>query len=261
MAERIRVGILGAGMAGKAHATAFSRLPDVDVTALWSRTRAHAEKVAGELNLTEAQVYDDWRELVEGAEVDVIAVTTPPMLRCAPVAMALERGLHVLVEKPLSIELGESQEMVRLAQGASTVTATCFDWRYSPGIQVGWREVQAGRIGRLLDIHMVNRVSNTPRAFLTRWPWEAETSTGFLGGVGSHSIDRIRFVAGTEFARLIGRVVPFCPRAGVRDALRCRHAPGRVHWGGIGPTLVHDDDGAVRVALGPPRGGGHPGSE
>ena len=221
MAERIRVGILGAGMAGKAHATAFSRLPDVEVTAFWSRTRAHAEKVAGELKLTGAQVYDDWRELVERAEVDVISVTTPPMLRRAPVEMALGRALHVLVEKPLSIELGESQEMIRLAQGAGTVTATCFNWRYSPGIQVAWREVQAGRIGRLLDIQQEGRLRISPRAWLTSWPWEPETGQGLLAAAGSHGIDRVRFLTGREYTRLVGRVVPFCLSAEREYTMDC----------------------------------------
>ena len=100
------------------------------------------------------QVYDDWQALIERAEVDVISVATPEFLRRAPVAMALERGRHVLVEKPFSIELEDAQEMVRLAEGAGTVTATGFVWRYAPGAQVARREVQAGRIGRILDIQM-----------------------------------------------------------------------------------------------------------
>ena len=133
MTDTIRVGILGAGSAGTGHATAFSKLPGVEVTALWSRTRARAEGLASKLHLDGATVYDDWKDLIERAGVDVIGVATPEFLRRAPVAMALERGCHVLVEKPFSIELADAQEMVRLAEGAGTVTATCFTWRYAPG--------------------------------------------------------------------------------------------------------------------------------
>ena len=139
MTERVRVGILGAGNAGKGHATAFSQLSDVEVVALWSRTRARAEGLAGQLNLEGVQVYDDWQALVERAEVDVISVATPEFLRRAPVTMALERGRHVLVEKPFSIELADAQEMVRTADKARTVTAICFVWRYAPDTQVARR--------------------------------------------------------------------------------------------------------------------------
>jgi predicted dehydrogenase len=196
-------------MAGEGHAVAFSGLPDVEVTALWSRTRARVEGLLDRLHLEGVHVYDDWQDLIEQAELDVISIATPPMLRRAPFVVALEHGRHVLVEKPLSNELAEAQEMARLAQDASTVTATCFNWRYSPAVQVAWREVQAGRIGRLLDICMESRFRMSPRAFLERWPWQPDASSGLLAGVGSHGIDRIRFLTGCEFTRLVGRVLPF----------------------------------------------------
>ena len=64
MAETLRVGILGAGGAGTAHAVAFSRLPDVNVTALCSRTRTRAEALAGQLGQPGIQVYDGWQDLM-----------------------------------------------------------------------------------------------------------------------------------------------------------------------------------------------------
>ena len=128
-----------AGGAGTAHAVAFSRLPDVEVTALWSRTRTRAEALAGQLGHPGLQVYDGWQDLIERAEVDVISVATPEVLRRAPVALALAQGRHVLVEKPLSVELADAREMVRLAQDTGRVTATCFVWRDAPGSQVARR--------------------------------------------------------------------------------------------------------------------------
>jgi len=221
MAETIRVGILGAGNAGTGHATAFSQLPDVEVGALWSRTRARAEALAGRLNLDGVQVYDDWQNLIEQAEVDVVAIATPEFLRRVPVAMALERGYHVLVEKPFSIELADAQEMVRLAQRANTVTATCFNWRYAPGAQTARREVQAGRIGRILDIQMEWRFGMTPRQCLEWLPWAADVSTGSLGAGGSHEFDRARFLTGCEFTHLVGRVSPVCLSQEPEHAVSC----------------------------------------
>lgn len=208
MAELIRVGILGAGGAGTAHASAFSQLEAVQVTALWSRTRVRAEELVGRLQLEGVQVFDRWQDLIERAEVDVISVATPEILRREPVTMALERGRHLLVEKPLSIELADAQEMTRLAQDASTVTATCFNWRYSPGTQLAWREVQAERIGPIRDISMEWRFGMSPRQVLGWLPWTADVSTGILGAGGSHEFDRARFLTGCEFARVVGRVLP-----------------------------------------------------
>lgn len=221
MAKRVRVGILGAGNAGTSHATAFSQLPGVEVVALWSRTRARSEDLAGQLHLEGAQIYNDWQALIERAEVDVISVATPEFLRRAPVTLALEHGCHVLVEKPFSIELADAQEMVRLAENAGTVTATCFIWRYSAGAQVTRREVQAGRLGRILDIQMEWRLGMTPRQLVGWLPWATEVRTGLLGAGGSHEFDRARFLTGCEFESVVGRVSAACLSQEPEYALEC----------------------------------------
>jgi predicted dehydrogenase len=256
------VGILGAGNAGTGHATAFSQLPDVEVTALWSRTRARAEGLAGQLHLEGVQVYEDWQALIEQAEVDVISVATPEFLRRAPVTMALERERHVLVEKPFSIELADAQAMVRLSEGAGTVTATCFIWRYAPGAQVARREVQAGRIGQLLDIQMEWRFGATPRQVLLFNPWGKEVRTGLLGVGGSHEFDRARFLTGCEFESIVGRVSTACLSQepeyaidcgaymllaeltdGVLAQFRCTLTTGQSEWS----LLVHGERGTLHV--------------
>lgn len=265
MAERIRAGILGAGTAGTGHATAFSQLPEVEVAALWSRTRARAEGLASRLHLEGAQVYDDWQELIERAEVDAISVATPETLRRGPVTMALERGCHVLVEKPISIELSDACEMVRLAEVAGTVTATGFVWRYAPANQVVWREVQAGRLGRLLDIQMEWRFRGTPRQYFEWLPWAADVPTGGLGSAGSHEFDRARFLTGCEFEHLVGRVLPFCLSRepeyvarcgaymllaeltdGVLGQFRCTYTTGQPER----TLFLHGEEGTLQVTQG-----------
>jgi len=215
-----------------------------------------------QLDLEGVQVYDDWQELIERAEVDVVSVATPEFLRRAPVAMALERGRHVLVEKPISIELADAQEMVRLAEGVGTVTATCFVWRYAPENQVAWREVQAGRIGRLLDIQMEWRFRGTPRQFFEWLPWAAGVSTGGLGSAGSHEFDRARFLTGCDFEHLVGRVLPFCLSRepeyvgpcgaymllaeltdGVLGQFRCTYTTGQPEWS----LFLHGEGGTLHV--------------
>jgi predicted dehydrogenase len=207
-------------------------------------------------------VYDDWQDLIERAEVDVISVATPETLRRAPVTMALERGRHVLVEKPISIELPDAQEMVRLAEKAGTVTATGFVWRYMPGAQIARREVQAGRIGRLLDIQMEWRFHGTPRQVAEQMPWALGLITGGLGLAGSHEFDRARFLTGREFEQLVGRVLPFCLSQdpeyaarcgayllvaelsdGVLGQFRCTFTTGQGEW----RTILHGEEGTLDV--------------
>ncbi len=92
MTEKLRVGVLGAGVAGEGHVRAFAQQHNVEITALWSRTHIRAETLANQLKLPNLHVYDHWQDLIEQAEVDIMSLAVPPTLRREPVAMALERG-------------------------------------------------------------------------------------------------------------------------------------------------------------------------
>ena len=210
MTESLRVGIIGVGWAGSGHAAAYSRVPGVTVAGLWSRTRARAEELAGKLDQPGLQVYDRWEEMIERGDLDVLSIATPPALRRTPVAAALDRGLHVLVEKPFTGHLPEAQELVQMAERAQTVTATSFNWRYAPGSQVAWRAVREGTIGQIRDISMIRRFRFTGdlKAFYEASPWTKRTEMG--GGVlrqsGSHNFDRACFLTGLKCTRVVGRL-------------------------------------------------------
>ena len=122
------------------------------------------------------------------------------MVRRAPFAEALARNRHVLVEKPLALGLSEAEEMASLARQACTVTATSFNWRYSPGFQTCWRAIREGQIGRLLDIRTVWRMRHNPPFDVGR-SWS--DMSGALREAGSHEFDRVRFLTGWSFKSVV----------------------------------------------------------
>ncbi len=200
MQKTLRVGIIGTGRAGWSHAMAFSRLPNVIVTALWNRTYSRAEKLATVLARPEIRIFEEWRDLIRRGQVDIISIATDPTVRRAPFAEALARNRHVLVEKPLALDLAEAEEMASLARQACTVTAVSFNWRYSPGCQTCWRAIQEGQIGRLLDIRTVWRMRHNPPFDIGR-SWS--DMSGALREAGSHEFDRVRFLTGWSFKSVV----------------------------------------------------------
>lgn len=179
---------------------AFSRLPNVAVTALWNRTYSRAEKLAAVLTRPEIKIFVDWRDLIRRGQVDIISIATDPAVRRAPFAEALARNQHVLVEKPLALGLSEAEEMASIARQARTVTAVSFNWRYSPGCQTCWRAIQEGQIGRLLDIRTMWRMRHNP-PFDAGRPWS--DMSGALREAGSHEFDRVRFLTGWDFKSVV----------------------------------------------------------
>ena len=88
------LGILGAGWAGEGHVAAYSRLPGVEVTGLWSRTTTRAESLAGKVGCADLTVYDDWQSLIGAGNCDVISIATAAMMRSDPLLAALDQGGH-----------------------------------------------------------------------------------------------------------------------------------------------------------------------
>ena len=210
MSSDLRVGILGAGWAGGGHAEAFSRLPNVQVVALWSRTTTSAETLAAQLNEPKLKVYDHWRDLVEQAEVDVISLATPPTLRVEPIVMALNRGCHVLVEKPVTVGLKGAEAIREAVRQSDLVTATVLNWRYAPGNLTAKRAIEEGQIGDILDVNAEWRINWMSPEFIDQRPWTKDfsRSDGVLGEGVSHDFDRIRFLTGQEFNRVVSRLAP-----------------------------------------------------
>ena len=209
MAEMLHVGILGAGSAAEGHAAAYSQLPDVEVTALWNRTRARAEALAEKLRHPTLKVYDNWQELITRGHCDVISIATAPVLRSDPLLMALGHGCHVLVEKPMSFGVREAEVMVAAAQRSESVTACCFNWRYAPAYQTAWRAIRAGEIGAIRDVR-TEWYFRARRDFLASQSWalRMDISNGSLGEGLCHDFDKARFLSGEEFSEIASRITP-----------------------------------------------------
>ena len=207
MTETLRVGILGAGFAAEGHAAAYSRLPGVEVTALWNRTKTRAQSLAAKFGSLGLRVYEDWQALIDSRTCDVISIAAAPMLRSDPLIAALAKGCHVLVEKPMSLGPAEARVMVEAAQASTAVTACCFNWRYAPAIQTAWRAIRLGQIGAVRDIR-TEWYFRARREFLVRTPWAVrmDVSNGSMGEALPHDFDKARFLTGADFVSLVSRV-------------------------------------------------------
>jgi predicted dehydrogenase len=194
-------------LAGEGHAVAFSRLPGVEVAAVWSRTKARAHSLASKLGGLGLRVYEDWQAMIDSGTCDVISIAGPPMLRRDPLLAALARGCHVLVEKPMSLGPAEAGVMVEAAQAATAVTACSFNWRYAPAIQTAWRAIRLGQIGAVRDIR-TEWYFRARKEFLVRTPWalRMDVTNGSMGEGLPHDFDKARFLTGADFVSVVSSV-------------------------------------------------------
>jgi predicted dehydrogenase len=158
-----------------------------------------------------AEVVDDWRRVVDRPDVDVVVVATPNgYLREIAVA-ALERGKHVLVEKPMGRTVAEAEEMKAAACTAGRVLKVGFNHRYHPAIAAARQRVAAGDVGAVINIRC--RYGHGGRPGYER---EWRGNRGLAGGgelldQGVHVVDLVHWFAGVPdraFAALQTAVWP-----------------------------------------------------
>jgi predicted dehydrogenase len=122
----LKVAVIGAGYMGRLHAEKFAARTDCRLVAVADLDSARAAALAGKLG---ARACDDWREAVNGADAVVVAVPTDGHLEVA--GGCLEAGKHVLVEKPIAVDLKEADQLVSLARRSTVLLQIGHVERYN----------------------------------------------------------------------------------------------------------------------------------
>jgi predicted dehydrogenase len=150
-----------------------------------------------------AAVEGDWHNLVQREDVDAVVVSVPPPLHPAMCIAALERGKHVLCEKPLARTPTECRAMLTAAAQNERVLATGFNYRFYPAIRKAREILDAGVIGEL--DHIRSYAGHAGGKEFTH-PWVHDVNVmggGTLLDNGIHLIDLTRYFLG-EVAKVQG---------------------------------------------------------
>jgi predicted dehydrogenase len=260
MAKRtapIRCGIIGFGFIGPHHAEAIGRLGNAEVVAVASRdvdkARAKAQRFGVE------KVCGSFEELIAGPEIDVVDIATPTASHY-PIAMAaIRRGKHVIVDKPLALNVAQAGDMVRAAKAAGIVNAVTFNYRYSPLVQQARVMVQRGDIGKLHLVHghYLQEWLLQPTDFSWRLEPEESGQAAMIADAGSHWFDLVEHVTGLEITSVLAELhtvmkVRHKP-AGAREAFSEQRddstEPYEVQVPDLGAAMLRFSNGAAGIFL------------
>jgi predicted dehydrogenase len=223
----LRFGLLGTSYwALNTHGAALVRSPHCRLEGVWGRDPAKAGDVAAHLGTT---AYQDLDELL--GQVDAVAMSVPPDVQAALAVRAAQAGCHMLLEKPLALDVAQGQAVVDAVDAAGTATIVFFTARYLPDVE-GWTE-QAVQAGPWPSAHVLKYAniyqSGSP---FGASPWRRER--GALWDNGPHA------VAG--LLPIMGPVTSVVARRGAAGSdtvhLLLTHGTGPTGTGptGTGPT-------------------------
>ncbi len=116
-APPVRLGVIGAGwFATRRHLPDAQANPNVSLTSVCRRDPEARAKVARHFQLSPEQAFEDWRHMLDAGGLDAVLIATPHSLHFEQAKECLERGLHVLVEKPMTVHSADAWELVALAK-------------------------------------------------------------------------------------------------------------------------------------------------
>ena len=146
MANPHRIGIIGIGAIGGMHAKAIGDIDNAEIVASCGLIPEQGKKFCEEYG---GEFYPTAEELLDQAKPEIVTVCTPSGAHMEPTLAALERGVHVLCEKPLEINLERARQMVEAEKASSARLGGIFPQRFSPVVAAAHEAASAGRLGTL----------------------------------------------------------------------------------------------------------------
>jgi predicted dehydrogenase len=143
--REVRLAVVGVGHLGRHHARVASSLAGLRVVGVHDHHPGRAEEIAREFSL---RVLSNFEQIAEEAEAVVVA--TPTVTHAEIAGFFLDRGLHVLVEKPIAADLAHAEDLVQRARRAGRVLQVGHVERYNPAIEAALTLVAAPRF---IEVH------------------------------------------------------------------------------------------------------------
>ena len=212
--KRLRVAVAGLRI-GRGHARAVAAHPRADLVAVCDPDETLAREVAGAYG--DPAIYADYSAMLAAESLDGVCIATPNRLHAPMARAAIARGLHVLCEKPLTLDTDEARDLLARARAAGVTHAVNFSNRPNPAVRYVREQLDAGVLGRVYEVHLT---------YLQDWladadapyTWRnsaAESGSGALGDIASHVLDLGRLFVGEVAAvsACLGVTVPERPRA------------------------------------------------
>lgn len=199
-----QVAIVGCGIIGRTHADTVSARPDATVTALVDVDPAAAQALAARLTEAghpEPKVYGDLDAAIAGSDVSLVAVCVPSGTHAAIAEQALEHKLHVVIEKPLDVDVAKGRRLAAAASRAASHGVVCSvisQHRFDPGSIVVAEAIRAGRFGTLTSATASVAWWRSDEYYASagwRGTW-AQDGGGALMNQGVHTLDLLLWFMG-----------------------------------------------------------------
>jgi len=200
--KNLKVGVIGAGgIAQIGHISNYQKIEGVEVIALSDVNEIKLKEVAKKFNIP--KIFTDYKDLLKLKEIEAVSICTPNFLHTEQAIASLKAGKHVLCEKPLALNAGEAEKIVREAKRAGKKFMVGFCHRFDATSKILRRFIDRGELG---EIYYVKASYLRRRGIPGLGGWfttKKLSGGGPLIDVGVHILDLTLWLMGSPKPKLV----------------------------------------------------------
>jgi predicted dehydrogenase len=189
--DKVCVGLVGSGFISAIHADALKRCSDAELTAVASPSPGKAEAFAKQHGISHH--FTDYRKLLELKAIDMVVVGIPNDLHCEFVLQAAAAGKHIVLEKPMCLNLAEADRMIEACRKANVKLMYAEELCFAPKYVRLKQLLDSGALGEPVLVKQSEKHDGPHAAHF----WDVERSGGGVTmDMGCHAIEFFRWILG-----------------------------------------------------------------
>ena len=194
--KKFRVAIIGCGGISQTHLEAYKQIPEVEIVAGVDISDDALERMETKWGLPKEALFKDWNEMLKTIKPDGVDICTPNGVHKAPAIDAANAGCHVLVEKPMAMNVAECEEMIAVAKKNNVKLTVGFQQRYTPYTDFFMNAKEAGTFGDIMFV----KVQALRRRGIPNWGVFGQKELqggGPMIDIGVHIIEAAHYFMGS----------------------------------------------------------------
>ena len=191
--RKLRIGFIGTGGIANSHMKAYKQFDDVEVVAGADLIEGKAADFFAKYDLPNVKCYTDYKQMIAENELDAVSICTYNRQHAGPAMYAMKHGLHVLLEKPMTVTLDEAVELCRVEKETGKILSIGFQPRFDPNMQEIGKIVRSGVLGKIYYIQTGGgrRKGIPAQGEKTTFIRNETAGIGALGDIGCYSLDMV----------------------------------------------------------------------
>lgn len=185
----VKVAVIGVGSMGRNHARVYTELPEATLVGVVDANEAAAAQIARRYG---TESYTDYIRLLDEQKPEAVTIAVPTVDHLEVALAVIERGIHLLIEKPIAFTGDEARQIIQAADAAGVKLMIGHIERFNPAVTALKNRLAAGELGRVfqMDAHR-------------QGPFPARVQdVGVVIDLAVHDLDVMRYVSGAEVARV-----------------------------------------------------------